>query len=201
MPQAGTAESSMAGRFARFRKRSRPEVLYTFSFSTTPPDTSFESSGYTLVPADRERLRELRRAFPRELSKHKLQLLVRRLREPGQRCWLIIDGDGAACGYCHIATTSTLNARINHMVKIAPHQAYFYDDFVFNAHRGKGLHAFSIARRRDIAAAEGITEALTTIAKKNSPSLASYGKFALRPRFTLIYLPALGRTLRLPRRR
>jgi len=202
MPPGEDTKPSLRARFTRFRKKSRPEVLYTYAFPTQQPSGEAGSGGgRDLVRADKEQLQALGRQYRRELSRHKQRLLVQRLREPGQSCWIILDDDGTPAGYCHLATQSTLNARINHMVTVAPHQAYFYDDFVFKQHRGHGLHTFATARRCEIAAAKGITEGLTTITKSNTPSIASYAKFGAQRRQTLVYLPLLGRTLRLPKAR
>jgi len=187
-------------RLDRFIKKNRPEILYTYSFSTHAGHPAADTSGYALVDASEELLTRLRKTYPRQLSEHKHHLLVERLKSRSERCWVIADAQGDLCGYCHVALEDTLNARINHKVEVGPSQAYFFDDSVFHQHSGKGLHAFSIARRLEIVASMGVTEGLTTIAKKNAPSIASYGKFDLRPEKTLVHLPLLGRTLSLPRR-
>lgn len=208
MPPAEQNKPSLRARLTKLRKRSRPEVLYTYAFPTHHPDAAIsqpapdnDAPRRDLVPADKEQLQALGRQYRRELSRHKQGLLVQRLREPGQHCWVILADDGTPAGYCHLATQSTLNARINHMVRVAPHQAYFYDDYVFKKHRGKGLHTFATARRSEIAAAKGITEGLTTITSSNAPSIASYAKFGAVRRQTLVFLPLLGRTIRLPKAR
>lgn len=198
--QRDAQTSSLGRRWSRFRKRNRPEVLYTFSFPTQAEHPRASGDGYRLVEADEEMLGQLRARYPRQLSDHKHRLLVDRLSSPNERCWVIVDDAGELCGYCHVALSDTVNTRINHPVKVGPRQAYFFDDYVFTQHRGRGLHAFSIARRLEIAAGMGITEGLTTITKTNTGSLVSYGKFDLRPGATLVYLPPLRRTLTLPRR-
>lgn len=187
-------------RFARLKKQVRPETLYSYSFPTSSDDPVLARSDCTLIEADEDKLAELKATYPRELSQRKYQILLERLNVPSEKCWLISDGHGNLCGYCHLAFKSTLNARINHLVEVGRAQAYFFDDYVFKKHRGKGLHAASIAQRMEIAAGMGITEGLTTISKANYPSITSYGKFGLRSELILVYIPLFKRTLRLSKR-
>jgi len=187
-------------RFARLKKQVRPETLYSYSFPTSSRDPVPTRSDCTLVHAGEDNLTELKAAYPRELSQRKFQILLERLKVPSEKCWLISDAQGNLCGYCHLAFESTLNARINHLVHVGREQAYFFDDYVFKKHRGKGLHAASVAMRMEIAAGMGITEGLTTISKANYPSIASYGKFGLRSELILVYIPKFKRTFRLSKR-
>ena len=184
----------------KLAKRLTPEVLYSFIF---PLDyhAALRSRDYALVPADSESIDQLRRAHPRQLSETKAQLMKERAQSADGDCWLIVDGTGRPCGYCHAARAQTVNARINHVVRVGPSQAYFFDDYVIRKFRGRGLHTFSIAERARLLRAQGITEGITTITRSNAPSLRTYGKFGLRRFETLFYIRWLGRTLRLPRRR
>jgi hypothetical protein len=185
-------------RFKDLRRRSRPEILYTYSFQVDPSKAGASPPGYRLVEADEARLSELKATYPKELSDRKLGILRARIGSQDERCWLITDADGTLCGYCHLTLASTLNARINHFVEVGASQAYFFDDFVFKRHRGRGLHGFSIARRLEILQGLGRTEVLITIRKDNKASLASFWKFGPRRRHRLVYLPPLRRTIQLP---
>ena len=182
------------------RKRLRPEVLYSFSFPTAGQARAAGAPG-NLVPADKPGLRDLRKRYPGELRAAKFKILRARLSSPTEDCWVIVDGEGAPAGYCHLAYASTVNERINHSVVVEKgREAYFFDDYVFKAHRGKGLHALSLARRCEIASERGIGIGLTTITRKNTASLRSYGKLGLRRTAVLLHLPAVKRTVRLRRR-
>jgi GNAT superfamily N-acetyltransferase len=181
-------------------KRLRPEVLHSFAFPLDGHGASGRG-GYTLVPADAASIDRFRAAHPRQVSETKAQLMKDRARSDDQDCWLIVDNAGRTCGYCHVARTQTVNTRINHVVRVGPSQAYFFDDYVVRKYRGRGLHTFSIAERARLLRAQGLTEGITTITRTNAPSLRTYGKFGLRRFETLLYVLWLGRTLRLPRRR
>lgn len=180
-------------------KRLRPELLYSFTFPTAGQSHVAGSPG-SLVPADRPGLRDLRKRYPGELKAAKFKILRARLGSPTEQCWIILDGAGTPAGYCHLAYASTVNERINHPVVVGGSQAYFFDDYVFKDHRGKGLHALSLARRCEIAAERGIDTGLTTITRKNTASLRSYGKLGLNRAAVLLHVPALNRTVRLRRR-
>jgi GNAT superfamily N-acetyltransferase len=183
------------------RKRLRPEVLYDFAFSTAGQSPVSGTVAGHLVPADRENLRDLRKRYKGELKATKHRILRERLASPTEECWIIVDGDGSPAGYCHLAYASTVNERIHRTVNVERgRQAYFFDDYVFKAHRGKGLHALSLARRCETAAQRGITEGITTITRKNTASLRSYGKLGLRRTAVLVHVPILGRTFRAPGR-
>ena len=182
------------------RKRLRPEILYSFTFPTAGQSHVAGSSG-SLVPADRPGLRDLRTRYPGELKAAKFKILRARLGSPDEACWIILDGAGTPAGYCHLAYASTVNERINHPVVVeAGSEAYFFDDYVFKAHRGKGLHTLSLARRCEIASERGIDTGLTTITRKNTASLRSYGKLGLHRAAVLLHVPALKQTVRLRRR-
>lgn len=150
-----------------------------------------------LVEADTDLLAALRERFPREVDERKHGILVDRLVSPAERSWVIVD-DGVPCGHCHAALDSVLNARINAMVRLEPGQAYLFDDFVVRERRGRGLHGFSIARRMELLAAEGVDEFVTIISRGNAPSRASYRRYGPRVVAWLLYLPPLNTTLRLP---
>jgi RimJ/RimL family protein N-acetyltransferase len=184
-------------RLTRLRKKMRPEVLYNYSFPV-PSEKQWPGSESVLAEADAAGLKQLRSTYPRQLSAEKYQLLVDRLSSPDERCWLILDDTGQPCGYCHMTLESTLNARINYPVRLAPHQLYFFDDYIVRQHRGKGLHTLAIARRMELAAEEGITKGVITISRKNLASISSFTKFGVRREGTLVYLPFLRRTLPLP---
>lgn len=199
---AGTREH-LAGarkRLRRLRKKHGPEVLYSYAFPTQGYDPGLDREDHTLVEVTEDNLAALRKGYPKELNARKHQILRGRIDHPSETCWLIQDADRQLCGYCHVAWQDNLNARINHLVKVGPTQAYFFDDYVVKRHRGKKLHAFSIARRLQIASARGVTEGITTISKNNHPSNANYAKFGMRTTRTLVFLPRWKKTLQLRKR-
>lgn len=191
--------TSLRRQVTQLKKRLRPEVLYSFRFPLQV-EWRYDVPGYRLVDAEAEHIKVLRSTYPRELGKQKAQLLRRRLTSESESCWVILDDEGRPCGYCHVALADTVNARINHRVRVGNAEAYFFDDYVVKKHRGKGLHTFSIAARGALLQSKGIRHGLTTISRKNTPSIASYRKFGTRRTETLVHLPALRRTLRIPAR-
>lgn len=66
------------------------------------------------------------------------------------------------------------------------------------AHRRRGLHTFSIARRLELLEQDGVTEAVTIISRPNLASRTSYAPFGMVRRRELAYVPDLRRTFALP---
>lgn len=175
----------------------RKEVLDLYSFPAPGGGPSADPA-CELREATAEVLTQLRSDYPNDLNERKYSILMDRLNDPADRTLVIHDEHGEPCGYCHITTGNTVNARIKYPVKVRADQAYFWDDHLFMAHRRRGLHSFSIARRLEMVAHEGATEALTIISRPNLASQRSYAQFGTVPRRVLIYLPAMGRTLAAP---
>jgi GNAT superfamily N-acetyltransferase len=182
-------------RSAGARKKWRPEVLYSYSFPVASAASAVRR-GPSLVEANESNLAELKATYPNEFTQRKYDILSARLQSPHEVCWLIKTAKGRWAGYCHAAFDDTINARINHLVRVGPEQVYFFDDYVFKRRRGRGLHAFSIGARINLLREQGITEVLITISKNNHPSIASFRKFGLRREARLVFIPALKRTLR-----
>ncbi|MDN5745871.1 MAG: hypothetical protein L0H31_12195 [Nocardioidaceae bacterium] len=175
----------------------RREVLDMYAMPVSPRRPEADSARQ-LREATAEVLTQMRTDYPQDLNERKYQLLLARLDDPADRTLIIHDEDGTPCGYCHITTGDTVNARIRFRVRLRPHQAYFWDDHLFMAHRRKGLHSFSIARRLQLVAQDGITEVLTIISRPNVASQQSFARFGVVRRRVLIYVPRWGRTIALP---
>jgi GNAT superfamily N-acetyltransferase len=197
MPGASST-NNLRRRWRRMRKKHGPEILYTYVLSRPGANPLADRPGFALVPVTASNLEEFRRAYPKEQSERKHRIMSARIGHPVESSWLIQGPDGEWCGYCHVAWSDNLNARIGHLVELAADEAYFFDDYVVKKHRGKGLQAFSIAARFDIAAARGVTRARTTITKGNHPSVASYAKFDLVRTGMLIAFPSRRRTIAVP---
>jgi GNAT superfamily N-acetyltransferase len=195
---AAPPKNSLRRRWKRLRKKHGPEVLYTYAFARQGDNPLADRPGYALVPVSEENLADFRQAYPKEQNERKHGIMTARIGHPVESAWLIQGPDGQWCGYCHVAWTDNLNARIGHLVEVGPGQAYFFDDYVVKSHRGKGLQAWSIAARLDLAAQRGVAEGLTTISKGNAPSVASYGKFGLVRTAVLLAFPSRKRTVTIP---
>lgn len=180
-------------------KRHRPETLYSYSFTAAETDPP-HWAGYHLEQADQDLLDRFRTAYPKELNDRKYGILQRRIGSETDPCWFIVDDTGDLCGYCHLSWSDTINERIHHHVAVAPHQAYFFDTYVCKRHRGKRIHAASIAHRLRLARERGVTEGLTTISKTNRRSVASFRPFSLVRTHRLVYLPTVRRTIGIPAR-
>ncbi len=177
-----------------WRKR---EVLDTYVFPVQGPRPKVDPSR-TLEDATEAVLDQMRRDYPDDLNERKHRLLVERLQHPADRTLVIRDEHGEPCGYCHLTYGDTENARIHLRLRVSPRQAYFWDDHVFVAHRRRGLHAFSIARRLELLAEEGKVRGVTMISRKNKASRASYAAFGARRTRQHVFLKDRGRTLTFP---
>ncbi|OLT17220.1 hypothetical protein BJF80_03340 [Serinicoccus sp. CUA-874] len=177
-----------------WRKR---EVLDTYVFPVHGPGPAPDPAR-SLEDATEEVLDQMRRDYPDDLNERKHALLVERLSHPADRTLVIRDEHGEPCGYCHITTGDTENARIHLRLRVGRRQAYLWDDHVFIAHRRRGLHAFSIARRLELLAEDGRTQGVTMISRKNTASRASYGAFGARRTRQHVFLKDRQRTLTFP---
>lgn len=180
-------------------KRHRPEVLYSYTLRAAEEDLP-EWSAYHLEGATQELLDRFRKQYPKELNPRKYAILQGRIGSSTDPCWFIVDDSGEPCGYCHLSWSDTVNERIHHKVSVAAHQAYFFDDYVCKKHRGKRIHAASVAHRLRLARERGVTEGLTTISRTNVRSVSSFRWFGLTRTRRLVYVPDLKRTISLPAR-
>ena len=185
-------------RLAKLNKTYGPEVLYTFAMPAAADASSPLDAHFQVVEADIDKIDHMKALYPALLSDGKYQVLVDRLKQTTERCYVIEDEQGAVYGYAHMALDDHVNTRINHLVRVSESQVYLFDDHIFKPHRRRGLHAFSIASRLRIAASIGKSQAITIISRPNTASIASYQKFGSRPTSTLVYFPLLRRTVALP---
>lgn len=197
-PRGPSMREQFRRRWRRWRKKYGPEVLYTYSLpgpSTGAPETSTRP---VLVEIDQELLDDLQRRYPKEVPDRRYRLLHARIGASDQTCWILLDEEGVPAGWCHSVWQDTVNERINHRVRVAPHQVYLYDAYVVRARRRRGLHLASVRARMHLAAARGRHEGLTTITSTNKASHASYSRMGAVVTSRLVYLPPLRRTLVLP---
>lgn len=190
----------LAAGYVRLKREHRVETLTTYSLDTAAGDGFPNPHGLSLHEATVDNLAEMKASHPREFTNRKYAILADRVGVTDERCYLIADGDGTWCGYSHMATTDNLNERIGHLVEVGPSDVYLFDSHVFRAHRRMGLHTFSIARRMQLAGADGRSRAWTTITSTNEASIASFAQFGLRPERWLVHLHTTGTTLDLPAR-
>lgn len=175
----------------------RWEVLDLYALPVKGPGPPADPAR-SLEDATTEVLLRMKETYPGDLDERKYRILVDRLDHPADRTLIIRDEHGEPCGYCHITTGDTEEARTRYAVRVYPHQAYLWDDHVFAAQRRRGLHAFAIARRLELIAEEGRTEALTIISRSNRASRASYAAFGAMRKRGLYYLPQCRRTVSVP---
>lgn len=187
--------------YRRFKKKHGIETLNTYALDTEAGLSHPNPGGYTLHEASDDNLAEMKATHPDEFRDRKYGILRDRVGSGDETCYLVADGAGTWCGYCHMATTDNVNERINHLVPVGPTDVYMFDSHVFTDHRRRGLHTFAIARRLQLAHERGRTRALTTITSTNTASVASFEQFGLRRLRWLVHVPDLNLTLDLPARR
>ncbi|QDO90120.1 hypothetical protein FNH13_18800 [Ornithinimicrobium ciconiae] len=190
----------MSRRFAPRALRGARRVCQVLDLYTFPVQGAWSPAdpARSLEDATAPVLSQMREAYPDDLDARKYDILVDRLADPGDRTLVIRDEDGEPCGYCHITLADTTDERIRYAVRLQLHQAYLWDDRVFAAHRRRGLHAYSIARRLELIAEAGRTEALTIISRSNLGSRTSYAAFGAVRQRALYYLPLCHRTVAVP---
>ena len=185
-------------RLAKLTRTYGPEVLYTFTMPAARDVSSPLDAEFQLVEADIDKVHQMKTLYPALLSDGKYRVLLDRLEQTTERCYVIQDEQGAVYGYAHMALDDHINTRISHRVRVSDSQVYLFDDHIFKPHRRRGLHAYSIASRLRLAASMGRAEAITTISRTNTASIASYQRFGTRQTSTLVYFPLVRRTVALP---
>lgn len=171
-------------------------TLYEFDMTSSHlPDSSVD---VRLSVASDRLLRRMRRQHPKELTDRKYRILRDRLTARDQIGYVLEGPEGDVLGYCHTSTASTLNERINYLVRLGNRDVYLYDDHIFAAYRRRGLHRLSILERCRQASADGFQTATTIISDTNTASIRSYQAFGLHPRRLLLYVRRLERTYGLP---
>lgn len=174
------------------------ERLTLYAFDLSPGSDTPRRPDVTVVPADAVLLQRMKEQHPAELTDRKYAILQDRLQTPHETCFVLEGEDAELLGYCHTATATTLNARINYRVRLRGPVIYLYDDHVFGRYRRRGLHQHSIIERRRIAYAEGYRAAVTIISDGNTASICSYRAVDAEPARALIHVRAFHRTLSLP---
>ncbi|MFO7843629.1 MAG: GNAT family N-acetyltransferase [Bacteroidales bacterium] len=180
----------------RLRKKYLFRVYYeyimdldTWSFSPTPR--------YSIIRADKRSLQQMKLQQPAELTDRKYHILVNRLENTSEICFLILDDQEEICGYSHIAFADHLNTRINYMVKLDQYEAYIFDVYVFRDKRKKGFHAFAVSQRLQMAKEKGYKRVLSIVEIDNIPSHKAVTRFGFSPIKTLWYIPLINRTIAL----
>lgn len=166
--------------------------------SSVGADTS--AAGPTLVEVNQADLDDLRATSP-ELTDRKYAQLQDRIGSPGITAYLIRDADGTWAGYCHLAFRRFDDRYLNHVVRLRRRQTLFVDDAVFRSHRKRGLHTFSVQRRRELARGRGMRTGVVVINDKNTASIASYRHVGIRPVRRLYFVRPFRLMIQLPWRR
>ncbi|WP_299445489.1 GNAT family N-acetyltransferase [uncultured Phycicoccus sp.] len=175
----------------------RYERLTTFARDLTDLPDPGPDRGYRLERADEALLAEFHRTAPKGLNARKLAVLRDRL-GTDEQVWVVRDADGAFLGWCHMIAGSGPNSRIGHTLRLRADEVFLFDDRTLAGFQRRGVHAFTIRRRMELAREAGARRAVTTITNANAASRASYGRLGFTPRSQLLHVPALHRTVELP---
>lgn len=166
----------------------------------SPSGAGMAAPGADLVEVNQADLDEMRASCP-ELTDRKYEQLRERIGAPDITAYLILDADGTWAGYCHLAYRRFDDRYLNHVVRLRRRQALFVDDAVFRTHRRRGLHTFSVQRRRELARERGMRTGLVVINDKNTASIASYRHVGIRPVRRLYFVRPFRVMIQLPWRR
>lgn len=170
--------------------------VFDLTSATGEPGAS-GPGGPELVEVSLPALEDMRERCP-ELTERKFDQLRERIGAEDITAYLIRDADGSWAGYCHLAYRRFDDRYLNHVVRLRRHETLFLDDQVFRTHRRRGLHTFSVLRRRELARAGGLTRGVVVINRKNTASLASYRHVGIRPVRRLILVRPFRVMVQLP---
>lgn len=182
----------------KVREAARTERLTLYRFPVPPPEElarmRVDGPAVELTPADDELIDRMKAQHPKLLNDRKERILRSRIGSMAEQCLVLSQGDDIV-GYCHIARGDNLNERINHLVRLGPHEVYLFDTHVFKPFRGGGLHRASILARLERVAGEGMAGVVTVISDGNEPSIRSFRRLGAEPTARLVHIPRLGRTV------
>lgn len=192
---------------ARLRNLRRPGSywhLHRYAFDLTSPELATTAAavspgegGPALVEVSLPDLEAMREQCP-DLTERKFDQLRDRIGARDITAYLIRDADGTWAGYCHLAYRRFDDRYLNHVVRLRRHETLFLDDQVFPTHRRRGLHTFSILRRRELARERGLTRGLVVINDRNAASIASYRHAGIRPVRRLVFVRPFRLMIQLP---
>ena len=191
---------------AKVRHATRTERLTLYRLPVPPPGELArlwaDGPQVELTPADEELIDRMKAQHPKLLNDRKERILRSRIGSMAEQCLVLTQGDDIV-GYCHIARGDNLNERINHLVRLGPHEVYLFDTHVFKPFRGRGLHRASILARLELVAGEGMAGVVTVISDGNEASIRSFRRLGAEPTARLVHVPRFGRTVerRIRRRR
>lgn len=163
----------------RKRTRTRVKIVYELDVDTALPPA--EGDPFHLEPATPGLIKKLHSTYPREINERKRDILLARIQDPGEDCWVIVDQEGNLSGFAGAAWTDHLIRKENHVVKVHEHQMLLMDDYVVKSHRRRGAHSFSIPARLRAGAERGRTEARVVIDRTNEASKTVYLRAGARP--------------------
>lgn len=175
---SGRKTASGAGRQREPAPAAKPlsDTVY-FDVLTLPLDRPGAGGNLTdasLVSPSRRDLEALAETFGREMHEHKLGILLDRLANPDEECWVIRDRDGEDVGYCSVAWGDRFQESLNDWVRLEPHQFLVFDTQVLRRYRSSGLEEFSFQARCAIGRQRGRTEAVMVVRSNSRALLGLY---------------------------
>lgn len=198
--------SDLLRRLSHLRRPGSYWHLHRYAFdlaaatAAAPGREAAGAPGPQLVEVNLPDLEQMKATCP-DLTERKFDQLRERIGAADITAYLIRDADGSWAGYCHLAYRRFDDRYLNHVVRLGRHEALFVDDQVFGSHRRRGLHTFSIQRRRELAHQRGLRTGLVVINDNNAASIAAYRHVGIRPVRRLVYVRPFRLMIQIPLRR
>ena len=146
-----------------------------------------------LVRADKNSLKKTQSKYPRELTLKKYDTLIERLGNKDEECYLIINNENKVCGYTHFAYADHFHESISYLVKLDQNEIYFFDTYIFNKYRRKGLQTFSILKRFEMAYDKGYCKGRALVDSNNIASNKAYFKCGFKKTSKIYCFPLFNK--------
>jgi len=151
------------------------KIIYQYSAHIDHEILNHENHFFYLIKMTEEDVEKMHKVFPEEFSLYKRNVLLNRFKQSNIISFIVKEEDNI-CGYFHIDTKEIYDSLINFRQTLPEKYVYLFDDYTFIKHRGKGVHAFSIAERLKFCKTMGFEFAKTHIMAGNLFSEKAYLK-------------------------
>ena len=139
----------------------------------------YRSHGLSFGKLNLERLNKMMKSYSDEIDENKYEILKERLSSNNESVFIVYK-DEEIMGYFNMAYSDVTESITGAVISVPQDSVYFFDDYTFKKHRGKGVHEYSIFRRLQRSSNLGRKYAYVGIYPHNIISQKSYMKFSFK---------------------
>lgn len=141
-----------------------------------------------------EDINKIKYTLGKEITDYKINILNKRINESNVEVFAL-KADSSVIGYCSLSFIDYKENGINKTIKIDDKQAYFFDDYVCERYRGRGLHYYSIIKRSEYALMNGKKYGISCIYSWNKNSSMNFEKANFKKINKFIYIKIIKKLI------